>query len=102
MSATIHLLADVAAFLAQPDIPNPKPEAPPGDDNILGVVSNIKWGASIALLVSFFGGLIVWAGGRLVDHHRAGRIGVIMMLCGVAGGLFYAVGYELINSFAGG
>ena len=60
------------------------------------------WAALSALLIGFFAGLAVWAGGRWVDHHRAGKVGVVMMLCGVAGGLLYAVGYPLINHFAGG
>lgn len=81
-------------------IPNPAPVAPPGSEKILEVVGNVKWGAGVALLVGFFGGLLVWAGGRWVDHHRAGRLGVIMMLCAMAGGILYGVGYQLISHFA--
>jgi hypothetical protein len=44
---------------------------------------------------------VVWAGGRWVDHHRAGRVGVIMMLCAMAGGILYGIGYQLISHFAG-
>ncbi|WP_017975791.1 hypothetical protein [Actinopolyspora halophila] len=86
-------------ILAQ--IPNPGPEAPPGADAILGVVSNIKWGAGVALLVGFFVGVLVWAGGRWVDHHRAGKVGVVMMLCALGGGILYGIGYQLITHFAG-
>lgn len=100
MSPQLQLAHDLTVFLAQ--IPDIDPKAPKGAKNIREVVGNIKWGAALALLVAFFGGLIVWAGGRLVDHHRAGRIGVIMMLCGVFGGLLYAIGYQVINSFASG
>jgi hypothetical protein len=82
-------------------IPNPGPEPPPGADKILGAVSNAKWAAGIALLVGFFIGLLVWAGGRWVDHHRAGRVGLIMMLCAIGGGLLYGIGWQLINHFAG-
>lgn len=82
-------------------IPNPAPVAPPGSEKILEVVGNAKWGAGIALLVGFFVGLVVWAGGRWVDHHRAGRIGVIMMLCALGGGLLYGIGWQLISHFAG-
>lgn len=83
-------------------IPNPAPVAPPGADKVTEAAGTFKWGAGIALVVGFFAGLAVWAGGRWVDHHRAGKVGVVMMLCGVAGGLLYAVGYPLINHFAGG
>jgi hypothetical protein len=82
-------------------IPNPGPVAPPGAKVILEAVGNAKWGAGIALLVGFFVGLLVWAGGRWVDHHRAGRIGLIMMLCSFAGAILYGVGYPLISHFAG-
>lgn len=82
-------------------LPNPGPVAPPGADAILQAVGNAKWGAGISLLVGFFMGLVVWAGGRWVDHHRAGRVGLIMMLCALAGGILYGVGYQLISHFAG-
>jgi hypothetical protein len=82
-------------------IPNPPPVAPPGAQAILDAVGNAKWGAGISLVVGFFMGLVVWAGGRWVDHHRAGRVGLIMMLCSLAGGVLYGVGYQLISHFAG-
>ena len=87
--------------MGDPGIPNPAPVAPPGAEKILELVGNLKWGAGVALLVGFFGGLLVWAGGRWVDHHRAGRIGLIMMLCALAGGILYGIGYQLISHFAG-
>ena len=87
--------------MGDPGIPNPAPVAPPGAEKILELVGNLKWGAGVALLVGFFGGLLVWAGGRWVDHHRAGRVGVIMMLCALAGGILYGIGYQLISHFAG-
>ncbi|OLR92749.1 hypothetical protein BJP25_21250 [Actinokineospora bangkokensis] len=65
------------------------------------MVGNVRWAAGVSLILGFFGGLLTWAGGRLVDHHRAGRIGLIMMLCAVGGGLLYGVGWQIINSFAG-
>lgn len=91
---------ETAEFIAQ-QIPNPGPVAPPGSEKILQAVGHAKWGAGIALLVGFFIGLLVWAGGRWVDHHRAGRIGVIMMLCALGGALLYGIGYQLISHFAG-
>lgn len=82
-------------------IPNPAPVAPPGSGAILEVVGNAKWGAGISLVIGFFIGLLVWVGGRWVDHHRAGRVGLIMMLCALSGGILYGVGYQLISHFAG-
>lgn len=98
-------LVDVLLQAAQdptPVIPNPAPIAPPGSDKILEIVSNVRWGTLVALLAGFLVGLLVWGGGRWVDHHRAGRLGLIMMLCALAGSLLYAIGYQLINHFAGG
>lgn len=97
------MIGQLCAVLAVVDsgIPNPAPVPPPGAEKILELVGNLKWGAGVALLVGFFGGLVVWAGGRWVDHHRAGRIGVIMMLCALAGGILYGIGYQLISHFAG-
>ncbi|WIV60628.1 hypothetical protein [Amycolatopsis nalaikhensis] len=93
-----HIVID---WLVQ--IPNPTPVQPTvGGDKILGLLNNVKWGAGVALVFGFFVGLIVWAGGRWVDHHRAGKVGVVMMLCAVAGAILYGIGWSLINSFAGG
>ncbi len=84
-------------------IPNPTPVQPEvGGDKILGLLNNVKWGAGVSLILGFFVGLIVWVGGRWVDHHRAGKVGVVMMLCAVAGAILYGIGWSLINSFAGG
>ncbi|MEV4734665.1 hypothetical protein [Saccharopolyspora sp. NPDC049426] len=82
--------------------PNPTVREPPGADKVLNVAGNVKWGAGIGLMVGFFMGLLIWAGGRWVDHHRAGKVGVIMMLCAVGGGILYGVGYQLISTFAAG
>lgn len=90
----------ILPILAQ--IPNPGPVTPPGADKILEVVGNVKWAAGLGLLMGFFIGLLVWAGGRWVDHHRAGKIGVIMMLCAVSGAILYGVAYQLINHFSAG
>ena len=83
-------------------VPNVTPTPPDGANQILKVLGNFKWGAGIALAFTFFGGLIAWTAGRVVDHHRFGRVGVIMMLCAVGGGILYAVVPTLIETFATG
>ncbi|WP_410659454.1 hypothetical protein [Amycolatopsis sp. lyj-112] len=83
-------------------LPNPIPEPPPGAPAILGLLNNAKWGAGVALMLGFFIGLTVWAGGRWVDHHRAGKVGLVMMLCSVGGAILYGIGYSLINGFSAG
>ncbi|UJW32551.1 hypothetical protein L3Q67_01810 [Saccharothrix sp. AJ9571] len=88
----------VADLIAQ--IPNPTPVAPPGSEKILNLANYAKWGAGLALILGFFIGLAVWAGGRWVDHHRAGKIGVVMMLCAVGGAILYGIGFTLIEGLA--
>jgi hypothetical protein len=83
-------------------LPNPAPIAPPGAEKITQVVGYIKWGAGLALLAGFFGGLVTFAGGRLIDHHRYGRMGSTMMIASLFGGLLYGIGYTMISSFAAG
>lgn len=83
-------------------IPNPPPVAPPGAQKITQVVSYIKWGAGLAIIGCFFGGLVTFAGGRLVDHHRYGRMGSTMMIASIFGALLYGIGYAMITSFAAG
>lgn len=95
-----HPLAEDQCALVP--IQNPSVQEPPGADRVMRVAGNVKWGAGVALMVGFFMGLLVWAGGRWVDHHRAGKVGVIMMLCAIGGGILYGVGYELISTFARG
>ncbi len=97
-----HPLAPPEQCALPPAIENPTVQLPPGSDKIMKVAGNVKWGAGVALMVGFFMGLLVWAGGRWVDHHRAGKVGVIMMLCAVGGGILYGVGYQLISTFAAG
>jgi hypothetical protein len=95
-----HTLGEWLAQAPTPVIPDVPPSAPPGSERVLGLVGNAKWGAGIALLIGFFIGLIVWAGGRWVDHHRAGKVGLVMMLCSIGGALLYGLGWTIINGFA--
>jgi hypothetical protein len=103
---TQHVLAvtDVLSGHGVPaqGLPNPAPVAPPGAEKITQVVGYIKWGAGLALLAGFFGGLVTFAGGRLIDHHRYGRMGSTMMIASLFGGLLYGIGYTMISSFAAG
>jgi hypothetical protein len=101
-TTTHHALAAVADVVPAQGLPNPAPVAPPGAEKITQVVGYIKWGAGLALLAGFFGGLVTFAGGRLVDHHRYGRMGSTMMIASIFGGLLYGIGYTMISSFAAG
>lgn len=83
-------------------VPNPPAGPPPGADKILTIIGYIKWGAGAALITGFFAGVVVFAGGRWIDHHRAGRVGTTMILASLFGALLYGIGYTMISSFAGG
>lgn len=98
---TLSLFDALGPMLAQLP-PDPGPVAPPGADKITDVVSYVKWGAGLALLAGFFGGIAVFTGGRLVDHHRIGRVGTIMMMSSLAGAILYGIGYTVLSQFAGG
>ncbi|MDT7783031.1 MAG: hypothetical protein QOF58_1450 [Pseudonocardiales bacterium] len=95
------MIEHVDTVMALVQVPNPPPTPPPGSEKILEVAGQAKWGAGLALVLGFFVGLIVWAGGRWVDHHRAGRVGLVMMLCAIAGALLYGIGWQVISHFAG-
>lgn len=104
----VHLAGQTTSLVVLLDpglagqIPNPSPTAPPGSEKILEIIGYIKWGAGLALVAGFFAGVLVFAGGRWVDHHRAGRIGTVMILASLAGALLYGVGWTMLSSFASG
>ncbi len=97
-----HTLAQLAGTVVTQLPPNPAPIAPPGAEKITEILGYVKWGAGIALIIAFFGGLAIFTGGRLVDHHRIGRVGTMMMMSSIAGAILYAIGYTMLSQFAGG
>ena len=102
VAATHHAIVLSAHVAPTQSLPNPAPVAPPGAEKLTQVVGYIKWAAGLALLAGFFAGVLVFAGGRWVDHHRAGRVGSTMIISSLFGGLLYGVGYTMISTFAGG
>jgi len=100
LAQLVHLAAQGLALTDTP--PNPAPVAPPGSEKIVQVVGYIKWGALVALGAGFFAGVLVFGGGRFIDHHQAGRIGARMIVASLFGALLYGIGYTMITSFAGG
>lgn len=97
------LLSDLTATLhslAGDPIPNPDPQPPPGSESILRMVSIIKWLAGAAIIATFFGGITAFTAGRIFDHHRSGRAGMVMLFVAVFGAIAYAVAYPLLSSFA--
>lgn len=82
--------------------PLPEAEAPPGSELINQVVGYLRWIAGVAILIGFFAGLALFAGGRIADHHRFGRMGTITMMAAMGSAFLYAIGYSLLSAFASG
>lgn len=95
-----ELLHAPESVLALPG--NPPPQAPPGAQNIENVLGYIKWGAGAAIVAGFFAGVALFAGGRIADHHRFGRMGAITMFASVGAAFLYAIGYSVLTTFAAG
>ena len=94
-------------LLAQPPpdggggpLPDPAPVAPPGAEQITEVIGYLRWGAGAAIIAGFLAGLILFAGGRVADHHRFGRMGTITMIASVGAAFLYAVGWQILSAFA--
>jgi hypothetical protein len=85
-------------------IPNPPPTPLPGNaaGAVQKIVGYIKWVAGLGLAGLFFGGLVAFGAGRVIDHRHYGRVGTMMMICSLGGALLYASGYSLITTFASG
>ncbi|GJF01680.1 hypothetical protein [Pseudonocardia sp. D17] len=93
---TLHALRVLPA-----QIPNPGATAPPGADKITQVIGYVKWGAGAAIVLGFFAGVAMFAGGRIADHHRFGRMGAITIFASVGSAFLYAIGYVLLSTIAG-
>lgn len=81
-------------------LPDPRPVAPPGADQITEVISYLRWGAGAAIVAAFLGGLILFSGGRMADNHRFGRMGTLTMIAAIGAAFLYAVGWQVLNTFA--
>ncbi|MDN5751625.1 MAG: hypothetical protein L0I24_19790 [Pseudonocardia sp.] len=100
MSAVQITETAVAVLTGLPDLPGA--EAPPGSELITQVIGYIRWLAGAAIIVGFLAGLALFAGGRIADHHRFGRMGTITMMASMGSAFLYAIGYSLLTTFASG
>jgi hypothetical protein len=66
---------------------------------LVNIIAYLKWGALAAIVAAFFGGLIAFTAGRLIDNRRAGNVGALMIIAAFGGGILYGIGYLLIRSF---
>ena len=82
-------------------VPNPGATAPPGSEKILSLIGFVKWVAGASLIACFLGGIVAFTAGRLFDHHRTGRMGLIFMMAAGVGAILFAVGPQILNTLAG-
>jgi hypothetical protein len=94
-------LLDHLAVPADGVIPTVPSDPPPGANKILSVVGFVKWAAGAAIIACFLGGIVAFTAGRMFDHHRTGRVGLIFMMAAGVGAVLFAVGPELLNTLAG-
>lgn len=100
----VHPVASLTVLTQDVVIPNPPATPLPGPaaHAVQTVVGYIKWVAGLGLAGLFFGGLVAYGAGRVIDHRHYGRVGTMMMVCAFGGALLYASGYSLITTFASG
>ena len=77
-------------------------QAPPGSEKILSLVGFVKWIAGARIIACFLGGIVAFTAGRMFDHHRTGRMGLIFMMAAGVGAMLFAVGPQLLDTLAGG
>lgn len=95
-------VTDTAVVVLSGLPPLPPIEEPPGAGDIKLILGWVRWIAGIAILIGFFAGLALFAGGRIADHQRFGRMGTMTMMASIGSAFLYAIGYSLLSSFAGG
>jgi len=99
--ATVSLLSAwaVAAYAQVPDF---TPTQPTGGNELLKIGGMLKWIAIYGCSAAFFGGLCCLAGGRLLDHRGAHKIGIGLMFSSVGVAILSGTGVTLLNAFASG
>ena len=89
----------VAAFAQVPDF---TPTQPTGGNELLKIGGMLKWIAIYGCSAAFFGRLCCLAGGRLLDHRGAHKIGIGLMFSSVGVAILSGTGVTLLNAFASG
>ena len=73
---------------------------PTGSEKILTIVGFVKWIAGAGIIACFLGGIVAFTAGRMFDHHRTGRMGLIFMMAAGVGAMLFAVGPELLDTLS--
>jgi len=99
--ATVSLMSAVAVT-ADAQVPDFTPTQPNGGNELLKIGGMLKWIAIYGCSAAFFGGLCCLAGGRLLDHRGAHKIGIGLMFSAVGVAILSGTGVALLNAFASG
>ena len=99
--ATVSLMSALAVT-ADAQVPDFTPTAPNGGNELLKIGGMLKWIAIYGCSAAFFGGLCCLAGGRLLDHRGAHKIGIGLMFSAVGVAILSGTGVALLNAFASG
>jgi len=99
--ATVSLMSAVAVT-ADAQVPDFTPTQPNGGNELMKIGGMLKWIAIYGCSAAFFGGLCCLAGGRLLDHRGAHKIGIGLMFSAVGVAILSGTGVALLNAFASG
>jgi len=99
--ATVSLMSALAVT-ASAQVPDFTPTQPNGGNELLKIGGMLKWIAIYGCSAAFFGGLCCLAGGRLLDHRGAHKIGIGLMFSAVGVAILSGTGVALLNAFASG
>jgi len=99
--ATVSLMSALAVT-AYAQVPDFTPTQPNGGNELLKIGGMLKWIAIYGCSAAFFGGLCCLAGGRLLDHRGAHKIGIGLMFSAVGVAILSGTGVALLNAFASG
>jgi len=92
----------IEAFVTAGGIPNPGAKAPPGVDAKVGdIISYVKWGVLLVIIVVGFIGAGAVAGGRVFSHHGSSKTGQGMLVAAVMAAVLYAGIYAFLTSVTG-
>jgi hypothetical protein len=83
-------------------VPDFNPQQPTGGNELLKIGGMLKWVAIYGCSAAFFGGLCCLAGGRLLDHRGAHKIGIGLMFSSVGVAILVGSGVGLLNAFTSG
>jgi hypothetical protein len=89
-----------AADLVAGTIPNPPARPPDGvSQPVTSIISYLKWGVLIVILISALAGVGALAGGRVFGNHGASKVGVSMLVTSVMALVVYVGLYAFLSGF---